>query len=236
MAADPVVMELTKAAVQAVLGGTVIAVVLRYLIQRRQLIQDEKAREFEDYKQGVDELLNRYREDIKEMSSRHAFEVGENRGKIQRLEKDNVECVEREKALGLQLVNMQHTFERQVERMSERLSRYERMFKVAVVSCSEDSVIASWNEAATMLFGYKADEVVGRERIEILIPNSLRDAHDRAFRAALLDIGPPRAVNIRRQSAIRKDGDLVTVDISLSGHTTPIGGKIFVAQIKESEY
>lgn len=81
----------------------------------------------------------------------------------------------------------------------------------AIISKDLDGIIMSWNHGAEMLFGYKAEEVIGLP-VRILIPNDRPDE------------GPGLLDRIRRGERIqhyetlrrRKDGSLVEVSISIS--------------------
>ncbi|GIE31658.1 hypothetical protein Ait01nite_047030 [Actinoplanes italicus] len=48
----------------------------------------------------------------------------------------------------------------------------------AFVSMDGDGRITAWNRAAERLFGWPADEALGRRATELMIPSALRDAHD----------------------------------------------------------
>jgi PAS domain S-box-containing protein len=47
----------------------------------------------------------------------------------------------------------------------------------AVVSMGHDGRVIEWNHAAETIFGYSADEAVGREMAELIVPPALRAAH-----------------------------------------------------------
>ena len=50
----------------------------------------------------------------------------------------------------------------------------------AIVTADRTGRIASWNAAAERLFGYAADDVVGRP-LTILMPEDAREAHERGL-------------------------------------------------------
>jgi PAS domain S-box-containing protein len=54
----------------------------------------------------------------------------------------------------------------------------------AVIFADRDGVIQLWNPGAQAVFGYPADEVLGR-RLDVLIPERLRPTHWAAFDAAV---------------------------------------------------
>ena len=81
---------------------------------------------------------------------------------------------------------------------------------VAIIRKSLDGVIRSWDAGAMQLFGYTADEIIGRS-ILVLIPLELR--------AQELDILPRlrRGERIDQTTTrVRKDGTRVDVWISVS--------------------
>src|SRR5690242_3214911 len=57
---------------------------------------------------------------------------------------------------------------------------FERVTDAIVVGDPESGNIVLWNPAASRIFGYTADDVVGCP-IEILIPSRLRSAHQAGF-------------------------------------------------------
>jgi PAS domain S-box-containing protein len=81
----------------------------------------------------------------------------------------------------------------------------------AIVSTSLDGTITSWNPAAERLFGYAAEEVIGRP-ISILAPpdreNEMPANLERIRRGERVD----RYETVRR----RKDGSLVDVSLTVS--------------------
>jgi PAS domain S-box-containing protein len=92
-------------------------------------------------------------------------------------------------------------------------------FLAAIVASSEDAIyskdrealITSWNRAAQRLYGYAADEVLGRP-VSILIPEDKKgEEFDILHR--ILDGQRVEHYETRRQ---RKDGSIVEVSISVS--------------------
>ena len=54
----------------------------------------------------------------------------------------------------------------------------------AVVTMDHHGCVLGWNHAAETTFGYRADEVVGRDMADLIVPPSLRDSTGRASRAS----------------------------------------------------
>lgn len=54
----------------------------------------------------------------------------------------------------------------------------------AVIYADETGTIMRWNHAATALFGYSTAEALG-QNLELIIPEHLRAAHWRGFKAAM---------------------------------------------------
>ncbi len=53
----------------------------------------------------------------------------------------------------------------------------------AVIYADDTGTIMRWNQAATTLFGYSAAEALG-QKLDLIIPPELREAHWRGFEAA----------------------------------------------------
>ncbi|WP_229205944.1 diguanylate cyclase domain-containing protein [Duganella sp. Leaf126] len=85
----------------------------------------------------------------------------------------------------------------------------------AFVSCAADGAITNWNAAAERTFGWRRDEVLGRDIAELIVPPAMRSAHQagmRAFGAGHMG----RLIDSRvRISALHRDGHEVPVELSL---------------------
>jgi PAS domain S-box-containing protein len=108
----------------------------------------------------------------------------------------------------------------------------------AIVSKDLNGIIISWNKAAESLFGYAAEDVIGKS-ITTLIPNELHDEEpkilERIRRGGRLD----HYETIRQ----RKDGSRVAVSLSISpvkdAHGTIVGASKIARDItarKEAEH
>lgn len=94
-----------------------------------------------------------------------------------------------------------------------------RRFLASIVESSEDAIvskdlngiISTWNRGAQQLFGYTADEVIGKP-ITILIPEGRFDEEP----AILARIRSGRAVEHYETIRKRKDGTLIDISLSVS--------------------
>jgi diguanylate cyclase (GGDEF)-like protein/PAS domain S-box-containing protein len=109
--------------------------------------------------------------------------------------------------------------------------RYEQMLAssaTAAVCAGPDNLIVSWNTAAEQLFGYPAEQAVGKP-LSIIIPERLRASHDaglaRAVRTGQARLAG-RSVDIL---ALHSSGSEIPVDLSLSlwfEHGQPMFGAL----------
>jgi PAS domain S-box-containing protein len=81
---------------------------------------------------------------------------------------------------------------------------------VAIVVMDADEHVTGWNPAAASLFGWSAEEAVGRKIDELVFPDGADDEGAEMTREAL---ATGRAHRVARRS--RKDGTLVTVEVML---------------------
>ena len=87
---------------------------------------------------------------------------------------------------------------------------------VAFVSMDEAGMVVEWNEAATLLFGWKQQDVAGRELASFIVPERLRDAH-RAGLTRYLATGEARMINQRVElPALRRDGSEFAAELTIS--------------------
>jgi two-component system cell cycle sensor histidine kinase/response regulator CckA len=97
---------------------------------------------------------------------------------------------------------------------------------LAIVGETLDGTIVSWNSGAETLYGYTAEEVVGRN-ISLLLPPGPRDR----LPSVLERLG--RGERIRQVETIRmrKDGHLVPVSLALSPIRSPAGAAVGISAI-----
>lgn len=111
---------------------------------------------------------------------------------------------------------------------------FERVTDAVVVADPEIGSIALWNLAATQLFGYAANEVVGCP-VEILIPPRLRAAHQAGF-AHFRTTGHGRHVDScvpMELPALTKAGDEIWIEMTLSPIERLDGRPYLLAVIRE---
>jgi two-component system sensor kinase FixL len=85
----------------------------------------------------------------------------------------------------------------------------------AIVSIDAAGIVTLFNRTAENMFGYHADEVIGRN-VSMLMPSPYRDEHDQyleSYRAT----GVAKAIGrIRHVEAIRKSGEVFPIELSVS--------------------
>ncbi|SAK44618.1 hybrid sensor histidine kinase/response regulator [Caballeronia ptereochthonis] len=87
---------------------------------------------------------------------------------------------------------------------------------VAFVSMDEAGMTVDWNEAAALLFGWKQQEVAGKELAAFIVPDRFRDAH-RAGLTRYLATGEARMINQRVElPALRRDGSEFAAELTIS--------------------
>lgn len=97
-----------------------------------------------------------------------------------------------------------------------------------IVVIDDAGIVQSFNPAAVRIFGYRPDEVIGRN-VNMLMPQPHRDAHDGYMRnyrmsrvAKIIGIG-------REVEGCRKDGTLIPVDLAIAEWTS--GGRQYFTGI-----
>lgn len=104
----------------------------------------------------------------------------------------------------------------------------------AIVESSEDAIISkdfngiirTWNAAAERLFGYKAEEIIGRP-ITILIPEDRQDEEPEIIARIRRGERVEHYETVRR----RKDGSLIEISITVSPVRTPDGRIVGASKI-----
>lgn len=101
----------------------------------------------------------------------------------------------------------------------------------AIVTVEADGKIESFSIAAEAMFGYRAEEVIGRN-VKILMPAPYRDEHDGYIRR-YLTTGEKRIIGIgRRVTAQRKDGAIFPMELAV-GEVNQGGVRLFTGFIRD---
>jgi len=119
-------------------------------------------------------------------------------------------------ALGKQVAfNRLEKAERRLRASEARLSAILEHANDAVVSIDQNARIIQWNRAAEQLFGWRFDEAIGRDAIELLAP-----IHQRESTRRLLEESAHKpsisGINIRKEvCALHRTGSELTLECSL---------------------
>jgi PAS domain S-box-containing protein len=81
----------------------------------------------------------------------------------------------------------------------------------AIITKSLDGIITSWNKGAEQMYGYSAQEIIGRP-ISILAPNNLKGEISQLIE----EIEQEKKIQNYETLRVRKDGTIINVSISLS--------------------
>lgn len=103
-------------------------------------------------------------------------------------------------------------------RLSRNQARLEAIVRTAVdgiITISDCGIIETFNQSAESIFGYPAEEVVGKN-ISLLMPRSDAKMHDH-YISRYLDTGKRNIIGVGREVlGNRKDGTTVPIELSIS--------------------
>ena len=85
----------------------------------------------------------------------------------------------------------------------------------AVIFADRRGIIRVWNAGAEVVFGYRADEALGR-RLDLIIPQRLRAAHWAAFELAIETGRTKYGRQALTTRSMKKDGSKLYVDLSFA--------------------
>ncbi|MBV9926294.1 MAG: PAS domain S-box protein [Acidobacteria bacterium] len=118
---------------------------------------------------------------------------------------------ERGRTSGVVLVFHDVTEQRKVERARAFQAAIVESSSEAVIGKTLEGVITSWNEAAERMYGYAAEEAVGRH-ISLIVPEELREDLDDILARLGLGERVERAETVR----VRRDGTRLDVSLIVS--------------------
>jgi PAS domain S-box-containing protein len=102
----------------------------------------------------------------------------------------------------------------------------------AVISIDRDALVTYVNSAFEHMFGYRAEEVIGRDLSDKIVPPSLREAHRHGF-ARYLETGQARILNQRiEMPAMRADGTEFPAEVAVTRTGLP-GEPAFTAYVRD---
>ena len=116
-----------------------------------------------------------------------------------------------------------------VERAEQSLTESEHRFQSLVESASDGIVVAngrgivvSWNRAASHLFGYSTEEIIGQP-LTVIMPPRYREAHERGL-ARFEATGKGRLIgSVVELHGLRKNGEEFPIELSLATWKTASG-------------
>jgi PAS domain S-box-containing protein len=127
---------------------------------------------------------------------------------------------------GVVLIFRDITERRQSEELRQRLASIVESSEDAIIGKTLEGIITSWNASAERLYGYLADEVIGRS-ISILVPkdrpNEVKEILNRLKRG--------ERIEQFETNRVRKDGTVIDVALSISPIKTGAGKIIGAATI-----
>ncbi|MCW7539352.1 diguanylate cyclase [Aquabacterium sp. A7-Y] len=105
----------------------------------------------------------------------------------------------------------------------------------AFVALGVDGRVTDWNPEAVRLFGWTAEEAVGRNIADLIIPPAQRAAHNEGFRRFMTTGTGPVLTRALEVSGLHKDGRELSVELSVASFVQD-GGYVahaFVRDISE---
>jgi PAS domain S-box-containing protein len=102
----------------------------------------------------------------------------------------------------------------------------------AVVTMDDAGRIAGWNHAAETTFGYRADEVLGREMADTIVPPSLRSRHRRGLTRFLKTEEPVILDRRMELTGQHKNGTEFPVELTVTRISLP-GPPMFTGYLRD---
>jgi PAS domain S-box-containing protein len=123
-------------------------------------------------------------------------------------------------------ISVDVTERKRAEEQRLRLAAIVESSDAAIVGETVDGIIVSWNRGAEKLYGYKAEEVVGRH-ISMLVPSERQDR----IEPVLETLRRGERIEQFETSRVRKDGQLVPVSLTVSPIADSSGAVVGISAI-----
>ena len=85
----------------------------------------------------------------------------------------------------------------------------------AVIFADQQGVVRLWNRAAETLFGYSADEALGRS-LDLIVPERFRARHWEGYRHVMATGVTSYGQRLLAVPAMRKDGQRISIEFSIA--------------------
>lgn len=106
----------------------------------------------------------------------------------------------------------------------------------AIIFADRDGVIRLWNSGAEAIFGYHADEALGRT-LDLIIPERYRERHWTGYRRVLATGVTRYGRELLAVPSQRKDGTPISLEFSLAlmadGHGGYLGAAAIIRDVTE---
>ena len=102
----------------------------------------------------------------------------------------------------------------------------------AIITMDESRLIRSANPAVESIFGYRADELVGKN-VKMLMPSPYHDAHD-GYVGNYLSTGERKIIGLGREVVgLHRDGTIFPIDLSVGEARLSDGSRLFTGIIRD---
>lgn len=113
-----------------------------------------------------------------------------------------------------------------------KLSTLVKLAVDAIITIDDKGIVSAYNDAASRMFGYSVEEVLGKN-VKMIMPESYKEKHD-VFIQSYSETGKGKAVhNTIELIAQRKNGELFPIEISISEVIIGENEKLFSAIIRD---
>jgi PAS domain S-box-containing protein len=104
----------------------------------------------------------------------------------------------------------------------------------AIIAIDAEGMITIWNHRAESMFGWQAEEVIGKPLTQTIIPPAYREAHINGLKR-FIATKEIRVLNQRLElTAVHRKGFEIPIEISISASSSSFRGKsTFTAIIKD---
>jgi PAS domain S-box-containing protein len=85
----------------------------------------------------------------------------------------------------------------------------------AIIFADQDGRVRLWNAGAEAMFGYRADEMEGRN-LDLIIPEALRDRHNEGYRRAMAAGTSKYAAELLAVPGLKKDGTRISLEFTIT--------------------